>query len=121
MTVRSSYKIARHRKTGNSVMDRHAVGYEVHTLNDDCCPAVVDKLTFFGTLSFIAAGTFYILALLLLPLLGGRRKRRSLVAPGAGLEWPALHYSNVIQLFRGEENATHVPGCCNFHMISLLS
>ena len=91
-------------------MGRHSGGYEVHALDDDCCPAVVDKLTFFGTLSFITAGTVYILALLLLPLLGGKRKRRSLSASGAGLEWHALQFSNVNNLFGGEENPIHVPG-----------
>ena len=54
-------------------------GYSVHSLDEDCCPAVVDKLTFYLTLGLIAAGTVYILTLLLVPLLfGGGRKRRSL-------------------------------------------
>ena len=54
-------------------------GYSVHSLDEGCCPAVVDKLTFYFTLGFIAAGTVYILTLLLVPLLfGGGRKRRSL-------------------------------------------
>ena len=54
------------------------VGYAVHYLDDECCPAVVGKLTFLFTLGFIAAGTAYILTLLLAPLLlgGGRRRRR---------------------------------------------
>ena len=40
-------------------------GYAVHSLDDECCPAVVDKATFFGTLAFIAAGATYLVTLLL--------------------------------------------------------
>ena len=91
----------------------YSEGYAVHSLKDDCCPTVVNKLTFFGTLAFIAAGTVYILTLL---LLGGRRKRRCLGASGAGPDWFALQYSNVNSLFQGEKNAICVPGatCTSF-------
>ena len=40
-------------------------GYAVHSLDDECCPAVVDKATFLGTLAFIAAGATYLVTLLL--------------------------------------------------------
>ena len=62
-----------------SVLSDSNVGYAVHYLDDECCPAVVSKLTFFFTLGFLFAGTIYILALLLAPILlgGGGRRRRS--------------------------------------------
>ena len=40
-------------------------GYAVHSLDGECCPAVVDKSIFFGTLAFIAAGTAYLVTALL--------------------------------------------------------
>ena len=40
-------------------------GYAVHSLDDECCPAVVDKATFLGTLAFIVAGATYLVTLLL--------------------------------------------------------
>ena len=62
-----------------AVLSDSNLGYAVHHLDDECCPAVVSKVTFFSTLGFLFAGTVYIVALLLAPLLlggGGRRRSR---------------------------------------------
>ena len=70
-------------------------GYAVHSLDGECCPAVVDPIVFYGTLAFLTLGTGFLVLLVtfstianviaqiqafinaILALLGiGRRRRR---------------------------------------------
>ena len=70
-------------------------GCAVHSLDGECCPAVVDPVVFYGTLAFLTLGTVFLVSLVtfatvaniiaqiqafiaaILALLGiGRRRRR---------------------------------------------
>lgn len=53
----------------------HAQGYAVTSYDDDCCPGIVDPLTLFGTLAFIAGGSL-LLRQIVVSTLGKRRKKR---------------------------------------------
>ena len=44
----------------------------------DCCPPVVDPLTFMALLAFIAAATYFLQFSITMLLMMGRRKKRSL-------------------------------------------
>ncbi len=50
-------------------------GYAVSSYDDDCCPGVVDPITLFSTLAFIAGGTL-LLRQIVITTLGRRRRRR---------------------------------------------
>ena len=77
-----------HPKMSRAVLSDSNLGYAVHYLDDECCPAVVSKVTFFSTLGFLFAGTVYLVALLLAPiLLGGGGRMRSF---GPQITWAKL-------------------------------
>ena len=81
-----------------AVLSDSNVGYAVHYLDDECCPAVVSKVTFFSTLGFLFAGTVYIVALLLAPIvLGGGGRKRSFGPQISWVKFPGIGTVDAIE------------------------
>ena len=69
----------------------HSSGYGSHSsgYGSDCCPPVVDPLTWLALLGFIAAATYLLneviaMSMLMMP---GKRRKRSLMTPK---DWPEI-------------------------------